>query len=122
MELFGIGSAELVAILIIMVVVAGPKRMIRWAYILGQYTAKARAMWAETMAKVQKEFDDAGMDVKVPTKIPTRMSLSGQVNKALSGVTLPMQNTLNEIKTEVRDAQTVMSAPQKVEDSYGNAN
>ena len=63
MEIFGVGGAELAAILIIMLIVAGPKRMIQWAYVLGQYMAKARAMWAETMTYVQKELNDAGMDV-----------------------------------------------------------
>ena len=63
MEIFGIGGAELVAILIIMLVVAGPKRMVQWAYVLGQYVSKARAMWDGVMAGVQKEIDDAGLDI-----------------------------------------------------------
>lgn len=112
MELFGIGGTELIAILIIMLVVAGPKRMIRWAYILGQYAAKIRSMWAETMAVVQKEFDEAGMDVTVPKTIPTRNSLVSQMNNALSGVTRPVQAVMDDVKTEVRDAQTAL----KVED------
>jgi Sec-independent protein translocase protein TatA len=112
MELFGIGGTELIAILIIMLVVAGPKRMIRWAYILGQYTAKIRSMWAETMAVVQKEFDAAGMDITVPKTIPTRNSLVSQMNNALSGMTRPVQAVIDEVKTEVLDAQTAL----KVED------
>lgn len=106
MEILGIGGAELVAILIIMLVVAGPKRMIRWAYVLGQYTAKARAMWAETMSYVQKELNEAGMDVELPKDIPTRGSLnreiSKQVNKAVAPISKPLQETMDATKSEVQ--------------------
>lgn len=110
MEIFGIGTAELIAILIIMLIVAGPKRMIQWAYILGQYTAKARAMWAETMAYVQKEFQQAGVDVELPKEIPTRASLnreiSKQVEKAIAPVTKPVQQTLSETGTQLKEIKT----------------
>ena len=116
MELLGIGTTELIAILVIMLVVAGPKRMIRWAYILGQYTAKLRRMWAETMAVVQKEFDAAGMDITVPKSIPTRGTLVSQMNNALSGITRPVQEVLDEAKTDVYEAQAALNVAQKVED------
>jgi len=110
MEIFGIGGAELVAILIIMLIVAGPKRMIQWAYVLGQYTAKARAMWAETMSYVQKELNEAGMDVELPKDIPTRKSfnseISKQVQKAVAPISKPLQETLDAAKSEVQQIKT----------------
>lgn len=106
MEILGIGGAELLAIFIIMLIVAGPKRMIQWAYVLGQYTAKARAMWAETMSYVQKELKEAGMDVELPKDIPTRGNLnreiSKQVSKAVSPISKPLQDTLDATKTEIQ--------------------
>lgn len=114
MEILGIGGAELVAILIIMLVVAGPKRMIQWAYILGKYTAKVRAMWTESMAYLQKEFDAAGLDVELPKEPPTRGSLnrqlSQQVEKAFSPVTKPVKDAIDQTKAEVsqlKDQATV---------------
>jgi Sec-independent protein translocase protein TatA len=105
MEIFGVGGAELIAILIVMLVVAGPKRMIRWAYILGQYTAKLRVLWAESMAYLEKEFRDAGVDVNLPRDIPTKGDLSRQigqqVNQAMTPVTKPVQDVLGEVQTEV---------------------
>lgn len=122
MEILGIGGAEFIAIFIIMLVVAGPKRMIQWAYILGKYTARARAMWAESMAYIQKEFDEAGVDIQLPKEPPTRGSLNKQinqqVNKALSPVTKPVQEALDEAKvgvSEVKKAATISAA------SNGNA-
>jgi Sec-independent protein translocase protein TatA len=105
MEILGIGGAELIAILIIMLVVAGPKRMIQWAYIMGKYTAKARAMWTESMAYLQKEFDAAGLDMELPKEPPSRRGLSKQltkqVEKAFSPVTKPVQEALDETTSEV---------------------
>jgi len=115
MEILGIGGAELVAILIIMLVVAGPKRMIQWAYVLGKYTAKARAMWTESMAYLQKEFEAAGLDVELPKEPPTRRSLNRQltrqVEKAFSPVTKPVQEALDETAAQVNQVkkQTTLS-------------
>jgi len=62
MEIFGIGGAELVAILIIMLVVAGPKRMIQWAYVLGQYVAKFRAMWDDLVVLMEEGVQTGRID------------------------------------------------------------
>lgn len=99
MEIFGIGGMELAAIVIIMLVVAGPKRMIQWAYVLGQYTAKLRGMWREVMTAVQKEMNQSGVEVNLPKEIPTRNSLKRQMEQALSGVTRPAQDILDDVKS-----------------------
>ncbi|HEX2906075.1 MAG TPA: hypothetical protein VHO69_04400 [Phototrophicaceae bacterium] len=109
MEIFGIGGAELVAILIIALIVAGPKRMIQWAYIIGKYTAKARALWAESMTYVQQELKEAGMDVELPKEPPTRASLNKQINKALAPVTNPIQTALNETNAQLNEVKQQMT-------------
>lgn len=113
MEIFGVGGGELLAILVIMLVVAGPKRMIQWAYILGRYTARARKLWAETMTYVQKEFEQAGLNVELPKEVPTRGSLAREVNKqvekAMSPVTKPIQDTLKETSAEIKQLQSQTS-------------
>lgn len=98
MNILGLGGAELVVVFIIMLVVAGPKRMIHWSYIMGKYIAKLRQMWAEAAAIIQKEFDEAGLDVQVPREIPTRQTLNREAQKFLSPVTNPLQQALDETK------------------------
>jgi Sec-independent protein translocase protein TatA len=109
MDIFGIGGTELIVILIIMLVVAGPKRMIQWAYVLGKYTSKLRAMWAETMTYVEKEMKQAGVDVELPKDVPTRGNLNQaikqQAQKAISPVAKPLQDTLSETADELKDVQ-----------------
>lgn len=113
MEIFGIGTPEIIAIFIIMLIVAGPKRMIQWAYILGQYTAKLRKMWAEAMNYMQKEFEAAGMDVELPKEIPTRGTLTREISKlgekAMSPVTKPIQDTLKETEAQVKEIKVQTS-------------
>lgn len=110
MEILGIGGLELVMIIAIMLVVAGPKRMIQWSYTAGRYLSQLRRMWGETAQMLQKEFDQAGIDVKVPEKMPTRASIRGDINRALSPVTKPIQDQMDAVKNEVdivKDAATI---------------
>ncbi len=113
MEIFGVGGAELAAILLIMLIVAGPKRMIQWAYVLGQYVAKFRSMWADVMDGVQKELDAAGMDVKLPKTMPTRADLNKHIttftNPASSvwaGIKAPVQEVMDDASTEIKQTHT----------------
>ena len=101
MNVFGVGAWELVAILLIMLVFAGPKRMIHWSYVLGQHVAKFRKVWSETVDLVQKEFDEAGVDIKLPKEPPTRKSLNRSLTDAVKPMTKPVQDSLDEVKQDV---------------------
>jgi mttA/Hcf106 family len=110
MNILGIGGWELLAILLIMLLVAGPKRMIHWAYILGQYVAKFRAMWSETVDVIQKEFDDAGVGIQIPKDIPTRGNLNKQIGKAMESVTRPVKDTMDKATAEVNQIKSTTAA------------
>jgi hypothetical protein len=93
----------MVAFFLIALVVAGPKRMIQWAYIMGTYVAILRAVWAETMKLVQKEFDAAGLDIKVPKELPTsRNALRQQVSKTFKPITQPLEDTVKEVNSSLQ--------------------
>lgn len=103
MDILGIGGWELVAIILIMLIVAGPKRMIQWSYTAGKYVAIMRKMWAETAQQIQREFDDAGVDIQVPKDIPTRATIGKEISRAIQPVTKPITDSLNETKTELNE-------------------
>lgn len=105
MNIFGIGGAELIIILVLMLIVAGPKRMIAWAYVLGTYLAKLRALWAETSKYLQQEFDNAGVDIQVPKDLPTRANITREIGRAISPVTKPIQDAIDEVDGEVKQAR-----------------
>ncbi len=110
MNILGVGAWEFVAILLIMLVFAGPKRMIHWSYVLGQHVAKFRKIWAETVDIVQKEFDDAGVDIKLPKEPPTRQNLNRSIAEAAKPLTQPVQDSLNEVKKDIDTVQEVSDA------------
>lgn len=107
MNIFGVGGPELIAILIIMLVFAGPKRMIHWAYILGQYVAKFRVIWSQTVDLVQQEFDDAGVDIKIPKDLPTRQNLNKSVATAFKPMSQPIQDSLDEVKKDMDSVKSI---------------
>ncbi len=107
MNIFGVGGAELIAILVIMLVFAGPKRMIHWSYVLGQYVAKFRVIWSQTVDLVQKEFDEAGVDIKLPKEPPTRQNLNRSLGEAMKPMTKPIQDSIDEVKKDVDTLQEV---------------
>ncbi len=103
MNILGIGGWELLVIFIIMLVIAGPKRMIRWSYQLGLLIGKLRRMWEEAVDLMQKELDESGVDVKLPKQPPTPQTLRNEVNRKLSSTwnqaTKPLQESLNEVRS-----------------------
>jgi Sec-independent protein translocase protein TatA len=104
MEILGVGGAELVVILIIMLIVAGPKRMIRWAYVLGTYVSKLRSMWAESMKVIEQEMKQAGMDIELPKEPPTRSSINKSLANALKPVSQPLDEVAKEITKPMQQA------------------
>lgn len=106
MNILGIGGPELIIILVLMLVVAGPKRMIQWAYIMGTYVAKFRRMWAETVDVLQQEFDEAGVGVQIPKDLPTRGNIRSQAARMMSTVTDPVKETMGQLDAEVKQIGT----------------
>lgn len=102
MNILGIGGPELILILLLMLIIAGPKRMIQWSYVMGKWVAKFRVMWSQTVDMVQKEFDAAGVDVKLPKTPPTRKSLAKMVEDAVVPVNDPLRKTLDDVKADIQ--------------------
>ena len=84
MNILGAGPGELVVVFVIMLVVAGPKRMIKWAYVLGQYTAQLRQMWQQTLDAFRKELADANIDLPKDLNIKGRLDILGEANKIIN--------------------------------------
>ena len=105
MNVFGVGGAELIAIFIIMLMFAGPKRMIHWSYVLGTHVSKFRKMWSQTVDLVQKEFDEAGVDITLPKEPPTRQNLNRALTDAVKPMTNPVQQSIDEVKKDMETFQ-----------------
>lgn len=135
MNLFGIGPAELAIIFAIMLVVAGPKRMLQWAYVAGRQISRLRRMWEEAMAAIKQELEDSGVDPEVTRTVEqmARMSRRDQASKATNAVrssfkafTQPLADAVEQIDKEVKEsvqltpeAGTPKAAPANGDDSNG---
>ncbi|MCY4010313.1 MAG: hypothetical protein OXF22_11260 [Anaerolineaceae bacterium] len=102
MNFLGVGGMELLLILLITVIVAGPRRMITWSYEVGRWLAKAQKLWAESARMMQRELDDAGIEIQVPRRIPTRQRLNQQLQGAIRRAASPIQEPLKEIQGEIQ--------------------
>ena len=104
MELFGVGGTELILIIIIAMVVAGPKRVAQWMYYVGKFVARLQRMWAEMMQVIQQELKESGMDIELPKTPPTRQS----INQTARNMLKPYTQELDEAKKEIeRDLEAV---------------
>ena len=68
-----------------------------------------RKMWAETAQMLQKEFDDAGVDVKVPKDIPTRGDITREIGRALTPVTKPFKEAMDTTNQEIDNAKKAVT-------------
>jgi Sec-independent protein translocase protein TatA len=110
MNIFGIGEWELLLIVLIMLIVAGPKRMIQWAYVLGKYTAQMQVMFKNTMQALQKEVNAAGVDVQLPDQLPTsREQFRKQITQIAKPLTQPLEQTAQQVSNDVRSAANAVS-------------
>jgi len=101
-EILGVGPLEIVAIVVIMLIVAGPKRMARWAYLTGQYLAQFRAMFQETMSAIQKEVEESGLDVRQDIQ-DIKSATSGLTNFDIVGEASRVINKPTEAKNANAD-------------------
>ena len=113
MNIFGVGTTELVIIVLIMLIVAGPKRMVRWAYHIGVYVGKFRKMWSEVVDVVQKEIDEAGVDVKIPKEIPTRQNIGKYVSEIAKPYTKELEQAAKEVQNPVKESLDVADTTMK---------
>ncbi|GAB1420109.1 hypothetical protein MASR2M15_01890 [Anaerolineales bacterium] len=100
MNIFGVGGTEFVLIFIIMLVIAGPQRMIQWAYILGKYLAVLRQLWAQSMDSIEKELHEAGYDITLPKTPPTRNEINKMVQKAVEPIQKPLEESYNRVMVD----------------------
>ena len=116
--IFGIGIWELAVIFIIMLAVAGPKRMIKWAYDFGRITAKVRSMFQETMESFKRELEESdpelAKDLRQLPKLAsstTRFDIVKEANK-LVGETIntPVNSKYSSSTTGSASATTLTTA------------
>jgi Sec-independent protein translocase protein TatA len=58
MDIFGIGTAEILVIVLLTLIVAGPKRSVEWARQAGVWIGQLRDLWQRMMEDLRNEVGD----------------------------------------------------------------
>lgn len=110
MSIFGIGIWEIVMIMLIALIVAGPRRLLNWAYVTGRFFAQMRGLWDRTVTAMQKEIDSAGVDFKLPKDPTDRRAMRRLAEDAVRPLREPMEKAMRDYETERRGIQNQLTA------------
>jgi Sec-independent protein translocase protein TatA len=110
---FNIGTGELMVIIIIAILVIGPKRMLELGQALGRLTRRGREIWNEVMKTIQAELQDTKEAVEEITaggsdlaaEVKSTGQQTGEVLQKSRAETFDMRTELEEIG---RETQQVM--------------
>ena len=103
MSLFGVGIMELALVIMIALIVAGPKRMLQWAYLAGRFLAQAQHTWSKAISAMQKEFDEAGVDLHLPKDPTNREEMRRFKEEAFKPIRQPMEQAIRDYHEEQRN-------------------
>ena len=82
MNILGVGP-QIFIIAFLALLLFGPKKMIQYAYQAGRYVAQLRAMWEQTAQAIQKEFEEAGLNVP-PEILNGRFDIGAEAMKIIN--------------------------------------
>jgi len=110
-NILGMGIPEVLVIFVIMMVLFGPKQMVKWAYDIGRYTAKMRAMFQETMDAFQKEMNASGLSdgtkdlgKEVNNLRSTSFDIVSEASKVINSVDSEVKSTATAASTLLSDS------------------
>src|SRR5688572_31810372 len=103
MQMFGIGILELMVIMVLAVLVIGPERLPAFAADLAQWIRRARAYGQH----LTRDFNDVvgELEKEVGASRDDWKEIASVIRREGTGLSNILNETTNEIKTEVEEAQ-----------------
>lgn len=110
---FNIGTGELMIIIVIAVLVIGPKRMLELGQSIGRLTRRGREIWNEVMKTIQTELQDTKEVVEEITAggsdLAAEVRATGQeTDKTLKKDTAGVFDMKTELEEIGRETQQIM--------------
>ena len=110
---FNIGTGELMIIIVIAVLVIGPKRMLELGQSIGRLTRRGREIWNEVMKTIQTELQDTKEAVEEITAggsdLAAEVRATGQeTDKTLKKDTAGVFDMKTELEEIGRETQQIM--------------
>jgi Sec-independent protein translocase protein TatA len=110
---FNIGTGELMIIIVIAILVIGPKRMLELGQAVGRLTRRGREIWSEVMKTIQAELQDTKEAVEEITAggsdLAAEVKATGQeTDKALQKSKIDTFDMKSELEEIGRETQQIM--------------
>ncbi|KAB2904465.1 MAG: hypothetical protein F9K27_08085 [Anaerolineae bacterium] len=70
--IFGVGPAEILIIVFVLMVIGGPRNTVKWAREAGKVIHQLRMMWSRMMNELEKELGDDGKEIMKTAQELTR--------------------------------------------------
>ena len=70
--IFGVGIAEVMVIVVVILVIGGPKNAVKWSRDLGRMLRQAREIWQQMMKDLEKDLGEDGKEIMKATRDLTR--------------------------------------------------
>jgi Sec-independent protein translocase protein TatA len=106
--ILGIGFAEMLIIALVLFVVGGPANTVKWARELGRTVRKARTLWQQMMAELEKDLPGTQEAVNTLTEL----------GQSVREITAAPQHMLNDT---LRIAELPTSSPEDPSSSAKSA-
>jgi Sec-independent protein translocase protein TatA len=100
--IFGVGIAEMLIIVIVILVVGGPKNAVKWARELGLMMAKVRKMWASMVKELEK---DMGEEAKELVKV------TQELRQGVTDMRTAPQKVIREATKMIEETEKEVKAP-----------
>jgi sec-independent protein translocase protein TatB len=123
MDIFGVGISEIIVILLVVLIIGGPRNALKWSRDLGRMLRQARELWAQMTAQLEKDLGEEGREIMKATRELTQQvdtirrqgnprTLARQVTDIVEKSSQETQESLSEAarKTDERIKAVTSSA------------
>ncbi|NDJ76522.1 MAG: twin-arginine translocase TatA/TatE family subunit [Chloroflexi bacterium] len=99
--IFGVGLMEVVIILLAIFIIGGPENTAKWARELGRWVGKARRMWSEAVAEMEKDLGPEGKELLDTTRQITQATREVKTMKPARKLLAESTGLVNDVAKEV---------------------
>jgi sec-independent protein translocase protein TatB len=68
MDIFGVGISEIIIILLVILIIGGPRNALKWSRDLGRLLRQARELWSQMTAQLEKDLGEEGREIMNATR------------------------------------------------------
>jgi Sec-independent protein translocase protein TatA len=135
MDIFGVGLGEVVVIVLVILIIGGPKNAVKWSRELGKMIRQGRMLVQQMMREIEKDLGPEGKEIMDATRNLTKgvnevrsatspRRLTGQVKNLIESTVeetkATLEEPLKETEAALKEAQGKSPKPKKAKSADAN--